>query len=192
MSLAAATLRARLEALARAPARFMIRTRPEGAKVVIDGKPMGTTPLDLTLSAGDRKVVFEHEGYTPLERTISVTRGVDEALDLDMVPVPTSFPYRTAGWTAIATSVVLAVGGIYLLAKHGSEVACSSNERDAGGNCPEVYKTNVAGATLLGASAVMGTLGGVWIYLAQPATGGLDSGERASVSGFTAGLRGRF
>jgi hypothetical protein len=192
MSLAASTLRARLEALARAPARFVIRTRPEGAKVIIDGKPMGTTPLDLTLSAGERKMVIEHEGFSPLERTVSVTRGVDEALDLDMVQLPTKFPFRTAGWTAIATGAALAVGGIYMLSKHGSEVACTANERDVGGNCPEVYKTNVAGASLLGASAVAVTLGGVWIYLAQPSGGGLLSGERASGPGFAVGASGRF
>ena len=193
MSLAASTLRARLEALARAPARFVIRTRPEGAQVVIDGKAMGITPLDLTLSAGERKMVIEREGFSPLERTVSVTRGVDEALDLDLVQLPTKFPFRTAGWSAVATGAVLAVGGIYLLSKHGSEVACSANERDLGGNCPEVYKTNVAGASLLGASAVMLTLGGVWIYLSQPSSGGLLSGgERASVPGFAIGTSGRF
>jgi len=200
MSLAASTLRARLEALARAPARFVIRTRPEGASVTIDGKAMGVTPLDLTLGAGERKMVIEREGFSPLERTVSVTRGVDEALDLDLVQLPTKFPFRAAGWTAVATGAVFAVGGIYLLSLHGSEVACDASKRDGGGNCPEVYKTNVAGASLLGASAVMLTLGGVWIYLAQPSGGGLlsGSGERASAShpgsgsGFAVGYNGRF
>jgi hypothetical protein len=192
MSLAASTLRARLEALARAPARFVIRTRPEGASVVIDGKAMGITPLDLTLSAGERKMVIEHEGFSPLERTVSVTRGVDEALDLDLVRLPTKFPFRAAGWTAVATGAVLAVGGIYLLSLHGSEVSCTAAQRDGGGNCPEVYKTNVAGASLLGASAVMLTMGGVWIYLAQPAGGGLLPTERASASRFAIGASGTF
>ena len=41
MSLAAATLRTRLESLAQAPARFVIRTNPHGARVKLDGKQVG-------------------------------------------------------------------------------------------------------------------------------------------------------
>jgi PEGA domain len=189
MFLAASTLRARLEALARAPARFVIRTVPSGAAVTIDGKPMGVTPLDVTLAAGERRLLIEREGYSPLERNLSVTRGVDEALDLDLVQLPTKFPFKAAGWTAVATGAALAAGGIYLLALHGSEVSCSPSEKDDFNHCPEVYKTNLIGAGLLGTSAVVATLGGVWLYLAQPASGGLLSGERA---GLTLGAKGRF
>lgn len=190
MSLAASTLRARVEALSRAPARFVLRTTPAGASVWIDGKVMGTTPLDLSLRAGEHTMNIEREGYSPLRRTFSVTRGVDEVLDLDLVQLPTKFPFRAAGWTAVATGVALAAGGIYLLGLHGSEVGCTNNERDPFGHCPKVYKTSVAGASLLGASAVVATLGGVWLYLAQPASGGLLSGERTA--GLTVGARGRF
>ncbi len=197
MSLAASTLRARLQTLTRAPARIVIRTRPEGAAVKIDGKPMGTTPVDLTLAAGERRLIIERDGYSPLERTLSVTRGVDEALDLDLVQLPTKFPFRGAGWAAVATGAALAAGGIYLLALHGSEVNCKAEERDAFSNCPQVYRTNVVGASLLGGSAVVATLGGVWLYLAQPASGGLltTSTERASVTrftGLTVGATGKF
>jgi hypothetical protein len=117
---------------------------------------------------------------------------VDEALDLDLVQLPTKFPFRAAGWTAVATGVALAAGGIYLLGLHGSEVSCSDSERDNFNHCPRVYRTSVAGASLLGASAVVATLGGVWLYLAQPSSGGLLSGERAQVSGLAVGASGRF
>jgi hypothetical protein len=192
MSLAASTLRARLEALARSPARFVIRTRPSGAQVWIDGKPMGATPLDLSLPAGERTMRIERDGFKPLQRTFSVTRGVDEALDLDLVQLPTKFPFRVAGWVAVGTGAALAAGGIYLLGLNGGEVSCSDGERDMFRNCPRVYRTTAAGASLLGASAVVATLGGVWLYLAQPASGGLLTGERASRSGWSVGASGRF
>jgi hypothetical protein len=192
MSLAASTLRARLEALARSPARFVIRTRPSGAQVWIDGNPVGATPLDLSLPAGERTMVIEREGFKPLKRTFSVTRGVDEALDLDLVQLPTKFPFRAAGWAAVGTGVALAAGGIYLLSLNGGEVSCNDNERDMFSNCPRVYRTTAAGASMLGASAVVATLGGVWLYLAQPASGGLLSGERVSLKGWSVGARGRF
>jgi hypothetical protein len=191
MYLAASTLRARLEALERAPARVVIRTRPAGAMVKIDGKSMGQTPLDLTLRAGERTLLIEREGFNPLQKTLQVTKGVDEEVDYDLVQIPTAFPFRTAGWVAVGTGVALAVSGIYVLRLHGAPVQCSMMEQDPAGNCPRVYRTSGAGAALLGASAVVGTLGGVWIYLSQPEGGGLLSPERAS-AGLTIGASGRF
>ncbi|HEY0709596.1 MAG TPA: PEGA domain-containing protein [Polyangia bacterium] len=191
MYLAASTLRARLEALERAPARVVIRTRPTGAMVKIDGKAMGQTPLDLNLRAGDRTLLIERDGFNPLQKTLTVTKGVDEEVEFDLVQLPTRFPFKTAGWIAIGTSVALAAGGIYVLGLHGDEVSCADAERDTGpgGHCPRVYRTSGAGAALLGASAVVGTLGGVWLYLSQPSGGGLLSPERA---GLTIGATGRF
>lgn len=190
MSLAAATLRARLEALTRAPARIVVRTRPAGSVISVDGKASGRTPLDTTLVAGEHHMVIEHDGYSSLERSFAVTSGVDETLDLDLVPMPTRFPYQTAGWAAIGTGVALAVTGVYLLHIDGQEVGCGAGDKDGRGNCPRVYKTNVLAASMLGLSAVSATLGGVWLYLAPPSSG--DSGERAFVPTFAVGARGRF
>jgi hypothetical protein len=185
MSLAAATLRARLESLAQAPARIVIRTNPHGARVKLDGRAMGQTPVDTNLSSGQHTVLIEHEGYTPLERTISATSGVDETLDLDLVRVPTSFPFGAAGWAAIGAGVALAGGGLYFLSKDGEEVSCAaavkamdSDQKD----CPEVYDTKVLGASLLGLSAVSITLGGVWLYMDQPGSEA-PSNERAAAGG---------
>ena len=190
MSLAAATLRSRLEALTRSPALFVIRTRPPGASVAIDGRRVGRTPLDITLESGPHTMVLEREGYDPLERSFVATSGVDESLELDLVRLPTRFPYRAAGWTALVSSVALAAGGIYFLTLDGDEVSCTTNDMDGRGNCPRVYRTNVAGATLLGLSAVSATLGGVWLYLARPDSGGIIGGERqATVIGIRAAGR---
>jgi hypothetical protein len=184
VSLAAAALRARLSVLARAPVRFVIRTRPHGAAIKIDDRPVGETPVDVTLAAGAHRMFIEREGFFPLERSFTVTSGVDETLDLDLVRLPSPFPFRAAGWSALAAGTVLAAGGVYLLRLDGQEVACSPSVKDGGGRCPRVYRTNVAGAALLGASAVSATLGGVWLFLAPPTTGN----ERA----FAVGARGRF
>jgi hypothetical protein len=171
MSLAAATLRTRLEALAQAPARFVIRSNPHGARVKLDGKLVGQSPVDVYLTAGQHNVVIEHEGFNQLERTITATSGVDETLDLDLVRVPTSFPFGVAGWAAIGAGVALAGGGLYFLSKDGDEVSCSEDVRNMDldkRDCPEVYDTKVLGASLLGLSAVSITLGGVWLYMDQP------------------------
>ena len=42
----------------------MIESRPPGAKVFVDDKFVGTTPLNLsTVSAGDHTVWLERDGY---------------------------------------------------------------------------------------------------------------------------------
>jgi hypothetical protein len=182
LSLLAAALRARLLLLARAPARFVIRTHPHGAAITIDEKPAGKTPVDLTLAAGPHHMRIEREGFSSLDRPFIVTSGVDETLDLDMVRLPSSFPFRAAGWTALAAGVLVAAGGVYLLRLDGMEVECSAAVKDPAGRCPRLHKTNIAGAALLGLGGVSVTLGGVWLYLAPP-------GARYRPSPESAGLR---
>ncbi len=191
MSLAAAALRARLLVLATAPVRFVVRTRPHGATVKIDEKLVGLSPVDVSLAAGAHRMSIEHEGFTPLERSFTVVSGVEESLDLDLVRLPSPFPFRAAGWTAMLAGGLMAGGGVYLLRLDGSEVTCAIEVMDPAGHCPRVYRTNVLGATLLGLSAVSATLGGVWLFLAPPGSPAPPGDERAA-AGLTLGARGRF
>jgi hypothetical protein len=188
MSLAAAALRSRLLVLATAPVRFVVRTRPHGAAIYIDDKPAGQTPIDVSMAAGPHRMLIEREGFSPLERSFTLVSGVDESLDLDLLRLPSPFPFRVAGWTAMLTGTLLAAGGVYLLRLDGSEVRCSPDATDTAGHCPRVYKTKLAGAGLLGLSAVSATLGGVWLFLAPPS----DAERGQERLGFTLGARGRF
>lgn len=176
MGLAASALRARLEALARTPARFVIRSHPSGAVVTLDGQVIGRTPLDRELPGGVHALQVSADGYDSTERTLTVVAGVDETLDLDLLPVASKFPFRAAGWTAVAVGVVALVGGIWAVAIDGNELACADGERDPWGHCPNVRNTRVLGAVLVGTGVAAGTLGGVWMYLgagqaARPAEG---------------------
>src|SRR5262245_21634286 len=69
MNLAATALKARLESLARAPARIVVRSRPAAAEVLIDGKSVGRTPLDLEVAAGEHQFALELPGHEALRRT---------------------------------------------------------------------------------------------------------------------------
>src|SRR5262249_45701272 len=66
VGLAASALRARLEALANTPARFIIRSHPAGARISLDGEPLGKTPVDRELAAGVHKLELATEGYDNL------------------------------------------------------------------------------------------------------------------------------
>jgi hypothetical protein len=190
VGLAASALRARLEALANTPARFIIRSRPAGARIALDGEAIGRTPIDRELQPGVHKLELAAEGYDPLERTVTAVNGVDETLDLDLVVLPSKLPLRALGWTAVAVGVAALVGAVWAESIDGQELACAPGERDDFGHCPRVRSTRVLGAVLAGVGAASATLGGVWLYL-----GGLGAPRAAETGGVPAaslGVTGHF
>jgi hypothetical protein len=182
MGLAASALRDRLEAVSRAPARFIIRSRPAGATVVMDDKRMGVTPLDTELPGGPHHVQLLLSGHDDLSRSFTVVSGVDETLDLDLVAIPSKFPFRTAGWGSVAGGAVLLVAGILTMTYDNHEIGCSTQEKDVNGHCPWVRSTNWWGATMIGLGAAAATVGGVFLYLA-PRPGHTFMGATAGISG---------
>lgn len=75
----------------RAPAvdtgRLLVRSSPAGARVMVDGKDVGVTPVTLRdVNRGAHTVRLTHEGYRSTERrvTISATRP-SQSLQLDLV-----------------------------------------------------------------------------------------------------------
>jgi hypothetical protein len=165
VSLAASALRARLEALANTPPRFIIRSRPAGASVKLDGEPIGKTPVDRELSPGVHKLELAAEGFDPLERTVTAVNGVDETVDLDLVVLPSKLPLRALGWTALAVGAAAIAGAAYAESVDGQELPCTVGQRDENGHCPNVRNTRVLGAVLAGVGAAAVTLGGVWLYI---------------------------
>jgi hypothetical protein len=182
MGLAASALRDRLEAVARTPARFVIRSHPAGATVVMDDKPIGVTPIDASLAGGAHTMQLVLSGYDALSRSFTVVSGVDETMDFALVGVPSKFPFRTAGWGGLAGGVVLLAAGIVTLSFDNHEIACTAEERGVSGHCPWVRSTKWWGATMIGAGAAAATLGGCYLYLA-PATGHTFVGASAGLSG---------
>jgi hypothetical protein len=166
MGLAASALRERLETLARDPAHFVITSRPPGANVVIDGRPTGYTPLDAELPGGSHHLQLSLDGHAPMSRSFTVVSGVDETLDLDLVRIPSTFPYRATGWAALGTGAALLVAGLVTMTFDNQEIGCSASEQDANHHCPWVRSTKWWGAALMGVGAAAATTGGFFLYLA--------------------------
>ncbi len=74
-------------------ARLTVTTAPDGATVSIDGREIGTSPLDeaLVVGPGDHVVSAALEGHQPAERTLRVASGdaLDVALTLAETPEET-------------------------------------------------------------------------------------------------------
>lgn len=190
MGLAASALRTRLEGLVRTPARFVIRSHPSGAQVALDGQSLGRTPLDREIAAGTHTLQVSAEGYDPSQRTLNVASGVDETLDLELLPLASKFPFGKAGWAAVALGVVALSGGIWAEAVDGNQIACGAAEKDQWGACPHVRNTRALGATLIGLGVASGTLGGVWLYLGQGR--GPRAGDAGAPNNVALGYSGRF
>jgi hypothetical protein len=188
VNLAASALRTRLEAVTRMPARFVIRSTPPAARAQLDGKPVGSTPLDLELASGEHQLSLRAADHEPLHRTFVVVSGVDETLDLALVREPTLFPYRPIGWAGLTLGGVAIASGIVALVMDGKEVACPKAQQDAMGHCPRVRSTGVLGAVLLGVGSASAAVGGISLYL------GTNSGPTEVASGRSYGVawNGRF
>jgi hypothetical protein len=182
MGLAASALRERLEAVSRAPARIVIRSRPPGATVVVDGHQIGATPLDVELPGGPHHAQLFLRNHDPSSRSFTVVSGVDEALDLDLVAVPARFPYRTVGWSAIGGGAALLLAGLVTMSFDNNEISCGTTEKDVNGHCPYVRSTNWWAASLIGLGVAAATAGGFFLYLAPPtpATGVVSAGIRGT------------
>ena len=179
MGLAASALRERLEAESRAPARFVIRSRPAGATVLMDGTAAGLTPLDASLIGGQHHLQLVLANHETLARSFTVVSGVDESMDLDLPAIPSKFPYRAVGWSALGSGVALLAAGLVTIAFDGHEIACSTGKDDQG-HCPFVRGTKWWGAAMIGVGAAATTVGGTLLYLAPTPAG---TGAAAGVAG---------
>jgi len=177
MGLAASALRERLEAESRAPARIVVRSRPAGATVVMDGKQTGVTPLDTNLAGGQHHLQLVLPDHETLSRSFTVVSGVDESMDLSLAAIPSRFPYRTAGWATLGGGAALLVAGLVTMAFDNHEIACSVGERDINGHCPYVRETKWWATAMIGIGAAAATVGGTFLYFApRPTSGGASLG----------------
>jgi hypothetical protein len=69
-----------------------LRVQPDGARVLIDGKPVGQTPLPkpVRLTAGDHTMVVLLKGYDSAERDLHVLPKSQVELEVTLTPVPAS------------------------------------------------------------------------------------------------------
>jgi hypothetical protein len=83
------------------PGRLALRTNADGASVLVDGKEVGKTPLAsaLPLRAGRHVVTVERSGYEPAERSVDVTAGAQQDMEIQLIrqtlapaAVPTAQP----------------------------------------------------------------------------------------------------
>ena len=65
--------------------RLMITSIPEGARILVDEKEWGTTPLQVRLTSGKHLLKLEKENFVPFRRFIDVTSNSEINITLPLV-----------------------------------------------------------------------------------------------------------
>jgi hypothetical protein len=128
-----------------------IRTQPAGARVLVEGELVGTTPLELPLDPGTHQLHIERAGYIDLWRRVEVVAGETSELDVELQQVPSKSHDRRKlfgglGGTALVLGVAgLAAGAALFAIEEQPTLGCSGPNLDIEGNCRWRYATHEAG-----------------------------------------------
>ncbi|MBS2023444.1 MAG: PEGA domain-containing protein, partial [Deltaproteobacteria bacterium] len=75
-------------ASASGPGRMTVNSEPHGARVYLDGKPVGTTPFVGDVSPGEHTLAVEADGFLRQERQVSGREGRDMELSFALLTLP--------------------------------------------------------------------------------------------------------
>jgi hypothetical protein len=184
-------------AAAAAPGRYAVESRPLGAKVTVDGKEAGTTPLTVELAAGAHRISIEAPGYQSLERLVNTESGSNGLIAVDLTPaglasLSDARPWRMLGWTAMAVGAVAVGVGFVVLHYQGQYIGCLMPGGAAEDMCDkaQVRQTELEAGILFGAGGMLALSGATLLYLAP--TDAPTGPAVARSPGLIAGIRGRF
>jgi TolB-like protein len=196
ISTAAATLRTKLDALAKGPSILAVVSEPSGAEVRIDGDVIGVTPLQRPVVPGKRVLRISREGYVAIEREVTVVEGIEESLAFELEKVPSRLPSRPWGWVSLGLGIgsVGAAVAFAVLRDRPYRLgdACEGDNVDARGNCRRLWNTeyHVLGFALAGATLT--TLGVAILLNTTSAKRQAKRSTRVGLGPGSVTVRGRF
>jgi TolB-like protein len=187
ISSAAATLRTKLDALAKGPSTLSVVSDPAEAVVTIDGEIVGATPLERPVIPGKHIVRVTKDGYISIEREATFVEGVQESLRFELEKVPSRLPARPWGWASLFVGLAGMGAGFGLVAMHDVPYKlgenCTGNDVDPSGECRYLYDTKWYGVAAAAAGAAIATLGvAILLTTTKRAKGTVDTGSGKSKS----------
>jgi len=139
---------------------LQIRSEPSGALVSVDGKRVGSTPIDFVTSIGRHRVELRRAGYQLHVEDVVVGIESGEPFMAKLEPVPSEAKRKPPSWRLITIGSVLG-SGVGLFASGATLVGIHDQapRRHCRGYAPEVdcpfrYRTNVLGGILAGVGFV--------------------------------------
>lgn len=207
MDVAAAGLRPGLER-AETPASYRIESNPAHALVLVDGKPVGFTPLTFDMPIGAHVVELGAAGFASQRRTVDVVPGKSGTLQFELEAVSgggggTSTPRRhwgTIGVVGVVIGAAAMAAGAYVLSLHGKSEMRMGDCPTGMQSCLAVQNTLWGGAAIAAGGAAVFGAGAFSLYVASVASSDAPAaspapaaaGQPAVTSGWLLGTRGTF
>jgi hypothetical protein len=145
-----AALAAKVRLLQRQEPRLVLRSRPSGAAVWVDGRFVGHTPLEHEVTAGEHEVRMVLRGHVTGRRRVSAVAGTEDTLELTL-PSDREAARRRAwlgvGVASLGTGVAMLGTGIGLMVIDEREYERRCNP-DVLGQCSHRYDTLEGGIAL--------------------------------------------
>jgi len=139
-----------------------LKSTPTGARITIDGKLIGVTPLDWDLLPGKHTIQMTLPGVQPASRAIVVVSNQTATVTMDLVPGDDDHdqhPSRIIPFTLLGVGGALAITGIVLIAI----------DRDPGPDEPMKFRNSApTGALYLATGLVAGGVGAYLMWFRSP------------------------
>lgn len=97
--------------LVRPRGTLLVRTSPPGAQLVLDGRPVGRSPLQRPVWAGPHTVRAELPGHSPESAQVQAAEGLVTELALSLAAPP-----RRKLWPIVLGGIAVGAGGLALTA----------------------------------------------------------------------------
>jgi hypothetical protein len=116
-------------------ATLVLVSEVEGAQVLVDGEPVGTTPMaqPLRLQPGTHELQVSREGYMTQRRTLELGPGRSETVELALIPMADrQEQLRTWSYVAGGAAAAALVGAVLLHVGAASAMDDAQGLKDAG------------------------------------------------------------
>ena len=137
--------------------RLKVTSEPAGARVVVDGKPIGTTPLDYSLPLGDHRIVIESPGRHTAARSVSIRKGKTATVE---VALAVKSPRSKLAFVVIGGGVALGITGGVLLALDQDVAPGDTQTKSYFDSAPAGVALLATGAVAIGVGVYLAVRGG--------------------------------
>jgi hypothetical protein len=93
---------------------LVVKARPDGTEIAIDGAPRGMTPFETPIDAGSHRLDLRKTGFDPLSTQVFIEAGARKELELELsatAPITSRWWF----WTGIGVAVVGGATLVYAL-----------------------------------------------------------------------------
>lgn len=169
MAAHAAIVGTKLDALSRAAPIMKFESVPPGAVVYLDGKLVGTAPVELSVDPGPHRARAELKRHVALEQQVEAVTGTGETVTFELQPIPRRQRIQPLGWVLVGSGIISTVAGVTLIAidEQPYRSRCTGEYVDEFGNCRLRYDTLAGGIALTAVGVAALTAGGIIVGLGR-------------------------